>query len=143
MQWSDAANAGFSSASADQLYLPIDPDPARPTLEAQLQRKDSLLNMIKEVLTLRAEHPGLRTEAGLDVLSGETQAYPLIYRRGQGDDQWIVALNPSGKRVEQSISVPTEKLTLKLGTNISLPEAAEKTKFTLEPLSWGIWRIAP
>jgi len=143
MQWSAATNAGFSTASADQLYLPIDPDPARPTIEEQLQREDSLLNIIKGILALRAEHPGLRTEAELDVLSDEAQAYPLIYRRGQGDDQWIVALNPSGKTVEQSISISIEKLTLELGSNISLEETADKTKFTLEPLSWGIWRVAP
>ncbi len=32
MQWDGGVNAGFSSAEADALYLPIDPDPDRPTV---------------------------------------------------------------------------------------------------------------
>jgi len=143
MQWSSAANAGFSTASAEQLYLPIDPDPERPTIEKQLGREDSLLNTIKEILALRSEHPGLRAEAKLDVLSNEAQPYPLIYRRGAGEDQWVVALNPSGKTTEQSISISTENLTMEMGSDISIEEADGKTKFTLKPLSWGIWRVTP
>ena len=30
MQWDDTPNAGFSTADQSRLYLPIDPDPARP-----------------------------------------------------------------------------------------------------------------
>ena len=35
MQWDDTANAGFSTAPPEALYLPIDPDPDRPTVAAQ------------------------------------------------------------------------------------------------------------
>ena len=36
MQWDSTNNAGFSSAPSQKLYIPIDPDPDRPTAEAQL-----------------------------------------------------------------------------------------------------------
>mgnify|MGYP002749668689 CR=1 FL=1 len=35
MQWDDSPNAGFSTADASRLYLPIDPSPARPTVAAE------------------------------------------------------------------------------------------------------------
>ncbi len=38
MQWDGGVNAGFSSAEADALYLPIDPDPERPNVADQLAR---------------------------------------------------------------------------------------------------------
>lgn len=41
MQWDDSLNAGFSSADPSDLYLPIDPDPGRPTVAAQEQDASS------------------------------------------------------------------------------------------------------
>ena len=41
MQWDDGPNAGFSAADPSALYLPIDPSPDRPTVQAQ----DGLLFM--------------------------------------------------------------------------------------------------
>jgi hypothetical protein len=35
MQWDDGPNAGFSTADPSRLYLPVDPDPTRPTVAAQ------------------------------------------------------------------------------------------------------------
>jgi hypothetical protein len=37
MQWDDGPNAGFSTADPSRSYLPIDPDPTRPTVAAQEQ----------------------------------------------------------------------------------------------------------
>src|SRR5699024_2567052 len=37
MQWDDSLNAGFSAAPPDQLYIPLDEKPDRPTAAAQMK----------------------------------------------------------------------------------------------------------
>ena len=44
MQWDDGVNAGFSSAPANDLYIPIDPDAKRPTVKEQIN--DEMLKKI-------------------------------------------------------------------------------------------------
>ena len=89
MQWDDSANAGFSTATdpAD-LYLPIDPDPRRPTVAAQLADPDSTLHLVRRLLELRREVPDLGGRAETRVLH---QDYPFVYLRG---DHHLVVLNP-------------------------------------------------
>jgi alpha-glucosidase len=60
MQWDDTLpNAGFSDSEPDQLYLPQDPDPHRPTVAAHLADPHSLLHTVRRLLALRAAHPAL------------------------------------------------------------------------------------
>lgn len=49
MQWDDTANAGFSAASPEKLYIQIDPDKNRPTVKKSEEDKNSLLNEIKSL----------------------------------------------------------------------------------------------
>ncbi|MFR9727965.1 alpha-amylase family glycosyl hydrolase [Saccharopolyspora sp. MS10] len=88
MQWDDGPNAGFSSAPSDQLYIPIDPDPGRPTVERQRQDPGSLLHLVRRLLALRRQHPELGTDAEVRVFS---DGYPLTYLRG---DRFLVTVNP-------------------------------------------------
>ena len=62
MQWDDGANAGFSTAEADALYLPIDPDPERPTVADQLLDPGSTLHLVRTLIALRGLIP--RSAAG-------------------------------------------------------------------------------
>jgi maltose alpha-D-glucosyltransferase/alpha-amylase len=57
MQWDASPNAGFSSAPSEQLYLPIDPDPGRPTVAAQETDPHSLLQVVRRLIVLRKAHP--------------------------------------------------------------------------------------
>jgi maltose alpha-D-glucosyltransferase/alpha-amylase len=47
MQWDDTANAGFSTAAPEQLYLPVDSRPDRPTVAHQTADAHSLLNTVR------------------------------------------------------------------------------------------------
>jgi maltose alpha-D-glucosyltransferase/alpha-amylase len=90
MQWDgSAANAGFSDAPADRLYLPQDPDPDRPTVAAQLGDPGSPLERLRRLVLLRRETPDLRTAAATTVLS---RGYPLAYLRGTDH---LVVVNPA------------------------------------------------
>ncbi len=57
MQWDASANAGFSRAPAEQLYLPIDPRPDRPTVAAQAVDPGSLLNRVRRAHRIAAGPP--------------------------------------------------------------------------------------
>jgi glycosidase len=89
MQWDDSPNAGFSTAPAERLYLPLDPDPGRPTVAAQHRDPDSLLHTVRALVRLRRSVPDLGSGAELRVLH---HGYPLVYRRGA---EHLVVVNPS------------------------------------------------
>jgi maltose alpha-D-glucosyltransferase/alpha-amylase len=61
MQWTAGANAGFSDASAGELYAPVIDDPEygyqRVNVAAQRQVPDSMLNWMRHVVAIRQEHP--------------------------------------------------------------------------------------
>lgn len=99
MQWSNDVNAGFSSASASQLYLPIDPNPLYPSVKAQLTNPGSLLNFTKRLIELRKTIPALGNEGDITFLNTKDLTYPLIYTRSDKQDEYLIIINPSGKMV--------------------------------------------
>ena len=98
MQWDDGPNAGFSAAPAGSLYLPIDPDPGRPTVAAQRADEQSVLHQVRRLIKLRKELPALRTGGPVQVLS---PGYPLAYLR---DGTALVVINP--RREPASFPLP-------------------------------------
>ncbi len=88
MQWDDGPAAGFSTAPAASLYLPVDPDPGRPTVAAQRADEQSLLGQVRRLIRLRKDRPALRTGGPVQVLNA---GYPLVYLRGGTD---LVVINP-------------------------------------------------
>ncbi len=103
MHWAAGVNAGFSSADPERLYLPIDPDPGRVTVAEQEADPDSLLSLVRQLLSIRAAHPGLGTGADTIVLHS---GYPLVYSRG---GEYLVVVNPSGQT--RSVSVAASATT--------------------------------
>jgi maltose alpha-D-glucosyltransferase/alpha-amylase len=88
MQWDDGPNAGFSTADPSQLYLPIDPDPGRPTVAAQESDPGSTLALIRELVALRRATPALGGQASTRVVH---EGYPFAFARGESH---LVVVNP-------------------------------------------------
>ena len=88
MQWDDGPNAGFSPADPSRLYLPVDPDPRRPTVAAQEGDPGSTLTLVRELLALRRATPALQGRAPVRVVSA---GYPFAYVR---DETHLVVVNP-------------------------------------------------
>lgn len=100
MQWDHTTNSGFSCAPKDELYLPLDPDEERPTVEKQMQNPDSLLNMVKKLVAFRHEHPALQSRGDIRMLYAEKETFPFVYERtGEGECMTVI-LNPSEKEAE-------------------------------------------
>jgi maltose alpha-D-glucosyltransferase/alpha-amylase len=114
MQWNNDQNSGFSTADAEQLYLPIDPDPQRPTVEKQTQEEKSLWNRVRQLAELRKNTPGLGADAEFIPLNPDGCEYPLVYQRGgdTDDNRYLIVLNPAGRVAETTIPLRTETVSL-------------------------------
>ena len=99
MQWTNSSNAGFSSASTDKLYFPVYTDNNRLTVETQEKDTSSLLCFTKKLIALRKSEKALANSSDWELLSDTVQSYPLIYKRTDGKEKIIVAVNPSEQRV--------------------------------------------
>jgi glycosidase len=133
MQWDDALpNAGFSDAGVQQIYLPQDPHPYRPTVAAQLADPGSLLHTVRRLLALRAATPVLGTRADRQVL---VRDYPFAYLRGGSH---LVVVNP--RREPASAEVPelagrtAERLD---GSGVEVDAA----KVSAEGFGWGVFAL--
>ena len=104
MQWNDSANAGFSTAPANKIYIPEDTDPNRPTVAREENDVHSQLNYVRELLKLRASSAALGNDGGWAFLSDVNQPYPMIYARYHGNEKYIIAINPADKAVEATIT---------------------------------------
>ena len=133
MQWDDSPNAGFSTAPATQLYLPIDPNEDRPTVAEQRADPDSLLHQVRTLIQLRKDHPSLGTDATVSVL---TDGYPFVYTRG---GTHLIIVNPSARPAEYATSPD-----LKVGPALVAHGLTADAGGVLhaEPFSYGIFELA-
>ncbi len=97
MQWNSGLNAGFSEAKADELYIPVDPDENRPTAENQMADPNSVYHEVKKLIAVRQGAKVLQSEAQVEFLYCEENAYPLAYRRFDDNESVLIVINPSGK----------------------------------------------
>lgn len=118
MQWTPGNNAGFSSAPADDLYLPIAANADTVNVERQKDDEDTLLSLVRYLISLRREYPELGPTGGFRMLSdsGDEKArrgYPAVYLRLHAEDGegsypegrgLIICVNPSG--YERSTALP-------------------------------------
>ncbi|MEV1243580.1 alpha-amylase family glycosyl hydrolase [Nonomuraea sp. NPDC049750] len=107
MPWQEKpAHAGFGPDDVET-WLPIPSWAGEFSVESQEFDPGSVLSLVKELLTLRKELAVLR-EGGITVLS----AHPnhLVYRRGDGEDAVLVAVNLSDR--DQRIALPDARSTL-------------------------------
>jgi maltose alpha-D-glucosyltransferase/alpha-amylase len=138
MQWSKEKNAGFSTAPAEKLYLPIDPSDSRPDVATEKEDPSSMLQFTRKLLELRQEHPALGNVADFQPLYAESNGYPFVYVRIAGTERIIVSVNPAG----HACTVP---LTLKEVINVTpllVQDAAfREGRFEMGPVSFGIFAV--
>ena len=131
MQWADAPNAGFSTAPAGQLYLPVDPAADRPCVAAQEADPQSLLQRVRRLITLRKQHPALCASGSLEIIHAQRGHSIFAYRRTQAGQSILVALNPAAQ---------TAEITLPVG----LLSAAPKTLYGIDAACYkdgAEWRL--
>lgn len=115
MQWDSSVNAGFSSSKPEKLYIRIDEDADRPTVEKQLKDENSLLNEVKRLCAIRKEYEALQNYADFEFLHAEKNSYPLIYLRRSREQKIIIAINPSGRSVSCPLDIEVPELIYSIG----------------------------
>ncbi len=90
MQWSGAAQAGFTQGQA-QPWLPLHPDYPTRNVEAMRADPDSLLNFYRQLITLRKLHPAL--QKGIFTPVPFDTRFIMAYLRQTKDETLLVALN--------------------------------------------------
>jgi maltose alpha-D-glucosyltransferase/alpha-amylase len=132
MQWDDTPGAGFSTAPADQFYLPIDQDPDRPSVAEQENDEDSLLNQVRRLIALRRQIPALGTGGTVEVLS---DGYPFAYVRG---GTHLVVVNPRAKAASLDVAGLAEARLLAGHGGVAIGTHA----IDVEPFSYGVFELA-
>lgn len=97
MQWDNSANAGFSCAPSEKLYIPLDPSGDRPTVKAQINDVTSLRSEVKRLISIRLLNPALQSNAKISFVKAE--GYPMVYIRECCEQKILVAINPSSEAV--------------------------------------------
>lgn len=119
MQWDDTANAGFSAASPEKLYIKIDPDKNRPTAEKSKAEENSLYNEIKKLIKIRQNTPALQSNGKIRFVYAEENAYPLAYIRSTDEEKILVVINPANRECGFEIDASADKVIYRMG-NVSL-----------------------
>ncbi len=138
MQWDNTPNNGFSTAAADQLYLPVDDCHKRPTVQSQESDPDSLLHFVRRLTKLRTDYPALGADGEYKILNPDHQHYPLVVERKLDRERCLVIVNPTDKTKTLSITdddVPGEFL---LNEGCTMAQAGDGVKVSVAPFGYGI-----
>jgi glycosidase len=143
MQWDDSPNAGFSTAPADQLYLPVENTPERPTVAAQRADTESLLNRVRQLIALRQAHPALCAGGAFEPVYAEVGKLPFVYKRQSGDETILMALNPASQpcevHLDASLSAQTPEVLYGAGEAFTATDAGWILR--LPGVSGGAYRL--
>lgn len=158
MQWDSSANAGFSTCPEEQLYLPICPEwtPATSwplykqwkadgaknptsrgmiTVESQDADPSSLLNWTRQLIALRRSTPAFWGSSTWEPVITKGQPYPMVYKRSDGKQNYLVALNPTSS--SRKVVIPACADRKVLSTVMSSGKASYKLSPKGDVISMG------
>ena len=137
MQWDDTANAGFSAAPAEKLYIKQDDSPDRPTVKAQLSDENSLYSEIKRLIAVRQSHEALQSKGEIEFVYAEKNAYPLAYIRSAEEEKILVVINPADREVSFECKYMLREKIYSFGEGFSVNNG----KITVPPCCAGYFSV--
>jgi len=137
MQWDDSVNAGFSTAAAEKLYIPLDARADRPTVKAQLADHTSLYYEVKKLIDIRMAHKALQNKGEIRFVYAEPNSYPLAYLRSAEDETILVVLNPANETVSFASSLTIRECIYRFGGSVT----QKSGRITVSPCSAGFYII--
>lgn len=144
MQWDNSQNAGFSIAAKEKLYIPLDPDPNRPTVANQDKDPNSQLNYVRALLKLRSSSEALGNDGEWKLISDVNKPYPMVYMRLSGNEKYVIAFNPSDKKVETELpTLNSSRVVYTFGNSEKCSYKSGKSidKIKLPAVSAAIFKI--
>ncbi len=123
MQWDSSLNAGFSTAPADKLYIPLDPSPDRPTAEAQLKDAASLRSEVKRLIAVRQAHKALQSLGDIEFICDGAPGTPLAYIRSFEGEKILAVINPADASYELTLDRALSEVIYSFGGEPLLTES--------------------
>jgi len=141
MQWDHTYNAGFSTATPDRLYLPLDPSPERPTVAEQEKDPASILNQLRSLISLRRTRTSLRADSTFVLRYAERGRMPIVFERSSTDERLLIAINPTENTVDTILSIENLKTAPKTlwGYEGAFHTVANGWRIQLPPASGGVY----
>lgn len=143
MQWESGVNAGFSSAKAMNLYLPVDSAAALLNVRSQQANPHSLLCFTRDLLALRAKSRALSQRGNITFYTNSNGNYPLVYTRESKGERYLVIINPSGKELNVEYTIPSiskiEREPISVG--VELFPVKQTVTIKCKPTSLGVFKL--
>ena len=141
MQWAAGPTAGFSTCEPAQLYFPVDTEDGKLTVEAQEKDPNSLLNFTRELVRLRHAHSALHGNGEWELVSKESQPYPMVYKRTAGGETVVVAINPSARKVSARIPHLGKARPLSMTGEATYKTGGKGDVINLKAISAAVFKI--
>jgi glycosidase len=142
MQWNGEKNRGFSTASLEKFYLPVDTASDAPNVEAQEKDPNSLLNRVKRLIQLRKREKALAAYAEFVPVYAKENTYPFIYARACGDEMILVILNPAAREAKANFNLKPliNRYELLAGREMEIEIKGSKYQVTTPGQSYAIYK---
>ncbi len=143
MQWTSGRNKGFSTASAEKLYLPVDTAKDAPSVADQEKEPNSLLNRVKRLIQLRKKEKALTAYAEFVPVYAKENTYPFIYARACGEEMILVILNPAGREEKANFSLKPliSRYELLAGTEMIMEIQEDRYQVVTPAQSYAIYKL--
>ncbi|MDO8595423.1 MAG: alpha-amylase family glycosyl hydrolase, partial [Sulfuricaulis sp.] len=141
MQWTAGRNAGFSSAPAQRLYLPVDKRSGAPSVAAQEHDPASLLNQVRQLISVRRERAELFTDGEYRSIYAEKNAYPYVFLRRLGRERVLVVINPARRPVNVTLAAGLDSTELLAGSGVRLSKSGRGTRLSAKGISYGVFAL--
>lgn len=143
MQWNNSPNLGFSTADAEQLYLPVDTAAHAPNVADNEANPNSLLNKTRKLIKLKKSEPAFANYAEFIPLYAKENTYPFVYARAKDSEVVIVMLNPSGEDVSAQfdINIPYSKTIILAGDTIEMTKNNKTVSILMPGQTYSIIKL--
>ena len=144
MQWAPGKNLGFSNGSSEDLYLPVDPSNDAPTVAAQENDPQSLLNKFRVLVELKTTEAALTAYAEFVPVYAAANTYPFIYTRANKNEVILCLFNPADRSesAEFNLNLNIEKFELLMGDELNLKNEDSSFSVEMPPISYALYKLS-
>lgn len=143
MQWDHSQNWGYSTCAPEDLYLPMDADPAAPNVADQEPDPGSLLNRVRALIALKKREPAFRAYGEFVPVFAQPDTYPLVYARATGEDVILCFFNPADRPESASfrLNLAAKDLEWLMGDTLEVKHAGRDYDVTMPPITYALYRF--
>lgn len=143
MQWTAGRNRGFSTASAKELYLPVNTQADGIDVASQEKQKDSHLHFVRSLLALRKAHPALSNEGSFRPVYAQSKQYPFVYERKHENSHFLIAVNPRAESATaKDLDLPQGLAFELIMGSAQIKTEKSKQSLILSGMSFAIFKLS-